>query len=359
MPELPEVETARSALQRACAGRAVAACAAADPADNKLFAGCDAASVCAAMLGATVTRVRRHGKHVWLELGSAGAAAGDGPSACCLFIHLGMTGAIIVEGERAPAMKAYTVDDGAAAWPPRHTRLHWALAGGPRVALTDPRRFGRVRLEPSGGGAAAGDVDADPTSAFAPLRGLGPDFLLSPPDVAPWCAALLRRRGSLKGALLDQALCCGIGNWVADEALYRARLHPESVCAEVAPGRAAALHAALAAVCAQAAAALVAGLDLPEDWLFNARWRGNSKAAVVHQGRAVAFVTVAGRTSAFLPSRLLPAGTEEEGGSGGGAPPLLPPPPSGGAKPPARKRKAAAQPRGSKGAKAAPTVAAL
>jgi formamidopyrimidine-DNA glycosylase len=74
-----------------------------------------------------------------------------------------------------------------------------------------PRRFGRIAV-------AREDIGA--------WRALGPDVLLDGIDLARLAALLAKRRGPIKATLLDQRLFAGVGNVLANEALFRARLHP-------------------------------------------------------------------------------------------------------------------------------------
>lgn len=291
----------------------------------------------AALKGATVTATGRHGKQLWLELAHAKQRR-------ALAIHLGMTGHLAVRGRgRVAYVNTDTGTDGAG-WPPRFTKLVLEFDGAAApplaAAYADPRRFGRVAL-----------VD-DPASLAA---GLAPDALALPPD---WAATHLVARGgrrAVKTALMDQKrVTAGVGNWVADEVLLAAGVHPEAVAASLTPRQAAAIAAAVTSVCEAAVAVDADAGRFPADWIFHVRWDQKPGARV--RGHPVSWITVGGRTTAFVPA--LQKKSDDDKGKGTRSatapPPLPPPPPATKAAPPARpaKRRAATAPKAAKRAAA-------
>jgi len=136
----------------------------------------------AAFLGRRLTSAHRRGKFLWVETDD-----GDGP---VLGLHLGMAGRIVIDEEPAPR---------------RWDRFTLEFEGGGRLALRDKRRLGRAVLEPdySHVGPDAGEIGA---GGFAKRVGRG--------TVA------------IKARLLDQGVVAGIGNLLADEVLWRAKLSP-------------------------------------------------------------------------------------------------------------------------------------
>ena len=152
------------------------------------------------MVGRRVKAIHRHGKHLWFELDRRPWPA----------FHFGMTGSF--RTYRDPAER------------PRFWRLELVFTGGVRLAFRDPRRFGRIRLQ------------HDPTRE-PPIALLGPDPLLDPPSVRDLAPLLARRKAPLKAVLLDQAAFAGVGNWVADEILYQARLSPLRPASSLTAGR--------------------------------------------------------------------------------------------------------------------------
>mgnify|MGYP001283869436 CR=1 FL=1 len=184
MPELPEVETIRRALAPLVTGRRVID-AGGHP--SAKFSSAPAA------IGATIAGVDRRGKYLLLPL-----STGDE-----LVVHLGMTGKLRLR----PSTTAPDDDGFVRAW--------WELDDGQRLELHDVRRFGRVAV------VAAGDHAALPT-----LAALGPEpFDPSLTGDALW-QSLRRSRTRVKTQLLSQRPIAGVGNIYADEALWRARVHP-------------------------------------------------------------------------------------------------------------------------------------
>lgn len=100
---------------------------------------------------------------------------------------------------------------------------------GVRLAFCDPRRFGRVRLQ------------ADPENN-EPISKLGFDPILNMPDLDTFSAMLAKQKRSIKPLIMDQSFSAGVGNWVADEVLYQARIHPEQKAASLDEAQQAALH---------------------------------------------------------------------------------------------------------------------
>lgn len=195
MPELPEVESVRRQLAPELTGRTVVAV---DHTHERRYLGLEL------LPGRTVLAVGRRGKFLVCPL--------DGDLE--LLLHLGMTGSL-----RFDAADAYA-------------RCRMDLDDGRQLVLRDPRRFGRVAV------VEAGDYAAVPT-----LARLGPEPLSDAFDPDRFAAELARSRAPVKAALLGQRLVAGVGNIYADEALWRARVHPAS--RRVGRTRARALHRAI------------------------------------------------------------------------------------------------------------------
>ena len=177
--------------------------------------------------------------------------------------------------------------DIAADWPPRFCRLHLELEDGTSCAFSDSRRFAKIRFAP--------DVAALPH-----VKKLGFDCLNELPALEDFAAMLAKKRTPVKAALLNQNFTAGVGNWVADEVLYQARVHPEVVCAELSGNQAERIHESLGHV-VQFACDVNADDELfPDDWLFHYRWTGKRTSSVM--GHRIDFITVGSRTSAFCPS---------------------------------------------------------
>ncbi len=212
MPELPEVETVRRSLARALAGRRIVSVKAvnwprtiAEPAVD-IF--------CAALCERHILGVERRAKYVLIRLDGAETIA----------VHLRMTGQLLVVPAATP------VD--------QHTHIILELDDGRELRFHDTRKFGRWSL-------------LGPDGLRALEAKLGPEPLDPAWTVAAFAAALHGRRTRLKPLLLDQRLVAGIGNIYADEALWRARLHPLRSADSLSPDEIAALHAGIVAALQQ------------------------------------------------------------------------------------------------------------
>jgi formamidopyrimidine-DNA glycosylase len=195
VPELPEVETVRSGIERHVVGRTVATAEVFNPrAVRRDVSGPDGFS--AAMAGRTFLRAERRGKYLWFALDDAEA----------LLAHLGMSGQLTVGDPDRPLSP--------------HVRARFTFTdGGPDLRFTDQRTFGHLMLVPL--------TYPDDLSRVVPepIAHIAPDPLEDAFEAKGFAARLARKKTQVKRALLDQSLISGIGNIYADEALWRARLH--------------------------------------------------------------------------------------------------------------------------------------
>lgn len=215
MPELPEVETVRRGLKERAVGRRVAAV---EVGHAQVIHG-SPDEFRAAIEGCRIEGVDRKGKALVLRLASE---IGGAPH--CLLVRLGMTGRVVVVPRQTPLEP--------------HTHVRLVLDDGAfEVRYRDARRFGRLR-------------SCAPDELDAVLARLGPDA----PQITleQFLAALARRRGAIKTWLMNQQLLSGVGNIYADEALHRARIHPETVAGRLSPQAARRLLGALKQVLARA-----------------------------------------------------------------------------------------------------------
>ncbi len=192
MPELPEVESARAVIERQGLRRTIVDV---DDTDDYVCRPHRPGEIRDALLGGELLAARRQGKSLWCET-----------DRITLGIHLGMSGKIIIADQDG------TEVDGGDYWEGRRqpgdyrwSRFVLTFADGGRLMLVDPRRLGRVRLDP-------------------PIEELGPDAQLITPD--EFRAVLTGSIAPIKARLMDQGRIAGIGNLLADEILWRARLHP-------------------------------------------------------------------------------------------------------------------------------------
>jgi formamidopyrimidine-DNA glycosylase len=190
MPELPDVELARRRLRSWMGGATVTA---ARSTDRHIFRPSSPAVLGQALVGRRVRGVGRRGKWLRIELDDGGL----------LFSHLGMTGDWVQR------------DLEAAAHGSERARIDLVRADGRRssVRYVDSRRFGRLIV-------AREDIEE--------WRELGPDPLTDGIDPRALAESLGRTRRALKDTLMDQTVIAGVGNILATEALWRARLDPRS-----------------------------------------------------------------------------------------------------------------------------------
>ena len=277
MPELPEVEFGRRLADRVAKGRAIEGAWTADD-DIVLEDGPDRTRE--ALEGRRVRAVRRRGKQLWFELD-------DRPWP---LFHFGMTGAFRAPDE--PALElASSPKAESADWPPRFCKVRLQLDDGGELAFVNKRRLGRVRLR-------------DEPESAAPVAELGWDPLedtLRSEDVA---ARFARRKGAIKGALLGQTLFAGVGNWIADEVLYQAGLDPRRPAAELSRAEVSRLVERLRDVVKYAVDVDADKARFPGTWLFHHRW-GNGRAGEprTSDGDPITFIKVAGRSTAWVPTR--------------------------------------------------------
>ncbi|WP_127573125.1 bifunctional DNA-formamidopyrimidine glycosylase/DNA-(apurinic or apyrimidinic site) lyase [Georgenia faecalis] len=222
MPELPEVETVRAGLAAHVVGRTVAGAEVRHPRAVRHHVG-GGADLAARLAGRTITAAVRRGKYLWLDLDGAGDA---------LLAHLGMSGQLLVTRPdgAAPAeavgpvpTMVRPVSAGDA-----HLRVRVDFTDGARLSFVDQRTFGHVLLTdlvPTPDGGPGGHGSAVPALP-APVAHIARDLLDPALDRAAASRRLRTRRTEVKRALLDQTLVSGVGNIYADEALWRAALHP-------------------------------------------------------------------------------------------------------------------------------------
>jgi formamidopyrimidine-DNA glycosylase len=205
VPELPEVETIRRNLEPALVGRRLEHVQILDPRLTRPF---DPAGVAAELEGERIGALDRRGKYLVVRFDSGRA----------LLIHLRMTGNLL--------------HDSGASLPPfdPHRRAVVRLDDGSDVVYRDVRRFGTWLLVEPG--------ELDP---YLRAR-LGREPLGSGFSAKRLGEALHGRRAPIKAALLDQRSLAGVGNIYADEALWRARIHPRRPAGELDETELRALH---------------------------------------------------------------------------------------------------------------------
>jgi formamidopyrimidine-DNA glycosylase len=205
VPELPEVETIRRRLAPRVEGRVLSRVEVLDPRWTRPR---PPAEVAGALRGRRVERLSRRGKYLVWELDRE----------VFLAQHLRMTGAVLYDPDVEPA----------------HVRVRIGLDDGHRLVYDDPRRFGTGEVS----------LGREALDAFFVARlGVEPFSDVFTPG---YLRALGRvSRAPIKAFLLDQKRVAGVGNIYADEALFRARIHPLREARRLKPGQWEALHGAV------------------------------------------------------------------------------------------------------------------
>jgi formamidopyrimidine-DNA glycosylase len=255
VPELPEVERARALVEARALGRRIAEV---DDSDAWVCRPHSPGEIADALVGRTLTKALRRGKSMWVETND-----GDGPD---LGIHLGMAGRIVVD-DSAAGDRVRGADG------PKWNRFTIRFEDGGMLALRDKRRLGRVRLEPD-------------------LTGVGPDAALVGRE--EFRARVGRGTAPLKARIMDQAVIAGVGNLLADETLWRARISPRRLAGDLDTDELDRLRRALRAATRDA----IRNGGVHTGRVIPARRRG---AACPRCGTEMARDTIGGRTTFWCP----------------------------------------------------------
>jgi formamidopyrimidine-DNA glycosylase len=285
MPELPEVETVARQLEPEIEGHRIESL---EVLDARWSRPLPPAELAAAVTGSTILGLGRRGKYLLLAL--------DGDRT--LVMHLRMTGnLVLVEGEDVlDPSEGRLLYQGERTTEARHLRARFVLDDGRELWFTDPRRFGEAFLLD----------DAELPVRFAKLgvEPLSEEF--TPEHLGEVAAG---RQAPLKSFLLDQSRVAGVGNIYADEALYRARLHPLSPAGSMKPEH---LEALRDGVVASLEAGIDAGGSSIDDYRDGRGEKGTMQEKfLVHTregqpcpscGGEIVRIVVGGRSTYFCPS---------------------------------------------------------
>jgi formamidopyrimidine-DNA glycosylase len=278
MPELPEVETVARGLRKTILGRRILSVTL-----GKTDFIDDPVALEQHLPGRRIDAVERFGKFMLLRLSgvfSAGSASGNGEAATAsLLVHLGMT------GQLAPSPAAQPCE--------KHTHVCFGLDDGRELRYTDPRRFGRIAY-----------------LAEAPLAeelmGFGADPLEVSAD--EFATRIRSRRARIKALLLDQSVLRGVGNIYADESLWRAKIHPARLGAQLSKKHAETLRKVLRDILQKAivlrGSSISDFLDAngePGEYQRHHRAYGREGKRCYRCGARIRRAIVAGRSSYFCP----------------------------------------------------------
>jgi formamidopyrimidine-DNA glycosylase len=270
VPELPEVETVRRRLAPVLEGATIARAEIVDP---RLTRPVDPASVAASLVGERIAAVERRGKYLLWRLESGRT----------LVVHFRMTGSL------RHARAGELPDDA-------YRRATVALDTGTDVAYRDVRRFGTWEI-----------LDEAHLRPYLAAR-LGPEPLAPSFTAARLGALASGRKTPIKAFLLDQRRIAGVGNIYADEALWRARIHPRRPAGELDAVEIGRIHRALRA-------ALRRGVALRGSTLRDYRTPDGDTGGMQHEfhvygrlgepcdrcGRPIERIVVAGRGTWLCP----------------------------------------------------------
>ena len=269
MPELPEVETIVRGLAPAICGRTI------DRAELlfKPLLRRGPKGGLAALAGRRVLGARRRGKMALIEC----------EGGITLVFHLKMTGQLLLA---APGAEP----------PDKHTRLVVKFRdGGPELWFRDIRKFGFLVC-----------VSGDPEAGCAELACLGPEPLGL--GLEEFVRALGKRKGRIKGVLLDQTVIAGIGNIYADEMLFDAAIHPETPASALSKNDVARLWGSMRKVLAAAIEAKGSSLrDYVDadgragEFQLSHKVYGREGEPCMRCGRPVRRIVVGGRGTYFCP----------------------------------------------------------
>jgi len=278
MPELAEVEFYR---RRWSAGQGQRLRTVHGQARARVFRAGAATAIARMLPGARLVGSASAAKQMLFEF--AGGLLPPGDRRGWLGVHLGMSGELRVEPP------AYA--------PSRHDHLVLGLRSACLV-FRDPRMFGAIRF-------ATGPQPPDWWTGIAPA-------VLSDAFGREAVAAFLRRRARapLKAVLLMQERFPGIGNWMADEILWRAGLHPRRPAGSLTPAEIRRLHLTCRRVCRQALDRIAGppgrlppdlNVHIPRSWLFLHRWEDGGRCP--RTGVRLRREEIGGRTTCWSPAR--------------------------------------------------------
>lgn len=275
MPELPEVESVRRLIHGTLLKKRLDLVSARD--DTIVFCRQTAAQVASEIQGQALLNTGRKGKLFWLKLEQA-----------WLYGHLGMSGWVRLAANGTPVIREHgSADQNDESGQPRHLKLLFGADPETLIAFTDGRRLARIWL--------GGPPEEEPK-----VKAMGRDALLDLPDPSALHQMVSSSKAPVKAWLLDQHRLSGVGNWIADEVLYQARIAPQRLGSSLTDTESAKLHEAIELVIGTAVSVNADKDQLPKDWLFHARW-GGTKGTPQIDGREIRREPVGGRTTAWVP----------------------------------------------------------
>lgn len=258
MPELPEVERFRKYVAGTALDQRIIKV---HINDNKVVKDVDDEFI-QRLEGNTIIGTDRVGKYLFLLLEKGGS----------LMMHFGMTGSphYYREAEEAP----------------RHARVSMELDSGFHFAFNCPRKFGRLIL-------------TDEVADYCKANNIGTDAAKIGWD--EFQARLSGRKSPIKSVLMNQKLLAGVGNWIADEILYQAALHPLEMVVDLSEKDLKLIFDKMGYVLQTALTNEAHFPDFPKDFMIHSRWTdsGRPDAPRIELEK----LTVGGRSTYFNPAR--------------------------------------------------------
>ena len=269
MPELPEVETVRRGLESWCLNRKIT------KVETLHLRATNPRSISplAELKDATISKVSRRGKYLWLNL--------DRPYA--LVAHLGMSGQFRVQDSTIESEK--------------HLRVRLTLDTKQELRYIDQRTFGWLAISEFDG--------AVPKL----VSKVAPDIFEESFDRTLVKALFRSKKSEVKRVLLDQSVMSGVGNIYADESLWRAKIHPSTPCNEISPQKLESLFRSVESVMSKA---LVEGGTSFDSLYINVNGEsgyfahsleayGRTGEACTRCGTPIERIVIAARSSHFCP----------------------------------------------------------
>ena len=254
MPELPEAEANRLAIEEECLNRTIEA---AEPGDNVTYVELPGDNERKRLLGHRFTQTQRHGKMIF-------AGSKTGP---WIAVHLGMTGRLMPFDE----------DDGV----PRYAKFIIRFEGDRRLAFLNKRKLGWLKV-------------IDDPAAFVEAEGYGPDAMAISRD--DFASVIGGTNGAIKSALMDQRKLAGIGNLWSDEMLMQTGVDPRHTASDLSQAKLDALFDAMHEILKAVSKTRMDYSRLPDDWLIADR---NEGADCPRCDGSITKATVGGRTAYF------------------------------------------------------------
>ncbi|KKK21496.1 hypothetical protein AOCH_001277 [Aspergillus ochraceoroseus] len=209
--------------------------------------GTSAAEFQKAMQGKTIVGAGQQGKYFWITMSSPPHVV----------MHFGMAGWLKIRDADTYYYRTEKPED--KQWPPKYWKFLLETDGDPKTeaAFVDFRRLGRIRLV---------DCPAEEIRNHSPLKENGPDPVVDEDLVTEkWLGDKLKsRKKPIKALLLDQENISGIGNWMGDEILYHAKIHPEQYSNTLTGDQIKQLHSSIHYVCSTSVDLLADSDKFPE-----------------------------------------------------------------------------------------------